>query len=90
MLGFCIIKERTDNKKILRNKVYISNVQCSGDWASCHPFYINFLTSTFIFRSSLAKAKVVKQKGNVNFLEGYNSENQEKVVFNHPPLPLSK
>ena len=49
------------------------------------PFYINFLTSTFIFRSSLAKVKVVKQKGNVNFSEDYKSENQKKVVFNHPP-----
>ena len=31
-----------------------------------------------------------KSKGNVNFLEDYKSENQRKVVFNHPSLPLSK
>ena len=42
------------------------------------PFYINFLTSTFIFCSSLAKVNVVKQKGNVNFLENYKSENKKK------------
>ena len=58
--------------------------------AGCHPFYINFLTSTFIFCSSLAKVKIVKQKGNVNFLEDCKSENQKNVVFNHPPLLLSK
>ena len=39
---------------------------------------------------SLAKVKVVKQKGNVNFLEDYKSENQKEVIFNYPPLPLSK
>ena len=55
-----------------------------------NPFTINFLTSTFIFCSSVAKAKVVKRKGNVYFLEDYKSENQRKVVFNHPPHPLSK
>ena len=43
------------------------------DWAWCHPFYINFLTSTFISCSTLAKVKVVKQKGNVNFLKDYKS-----------------
>ena len=32
----------------------------------------------------------IKQKGNVNFLEDCKSENQKKVVFNHPPLPLSE
>ena len=61
-----------------------------GDWAWCHTFYIIYSTSTFIFCSSLAKVKVVKQKGNVNFLEDCKSENQKKEVFNHPPFPLSK
>ena len=61
-----------------------------GDWARRHPFYINSPTSTFIFCSSLAKVNVVNQRGNVNISEDRKSENQENVVFNHPPLPLSK
>ena len=39
----------------------------------------------FVFRSSLAKIKVVKEKGNVNFLEDYKNEIQRKVS-NHSPL----
>ena len=46
-----------------------------------HPFYISLLTSTFISCSSLAKVKVAKQKGNVNRLEDYKSENQRKSSF---------
>ena len=49
-----------------------------SDWARCHPFYINFSTSTFIVGSSLAKVNVAKQKGNVNFSEDCKSENQKK------------
>ena len=45
------------------------------------PFYINLLALTFIFCSSLAKVKVAKQKGNVNFLEDYKSEEQKKSSF---------
>ena len=51
------------------------------DWARCHPFYINFFTSTFISCSSLAKVNVAKQRGNVNFLEDYKSEDQKKSSF---------
>ena len=42
------------------------------------PFYINFLTLTFIFCSSLATVKIVKQKKYVNLLEDYKSEDQKK------------
>ena len=62
-----------------------SNTQCRGatghgvTWCgnSCyHPIDINFSTSTFIFYSSLAKVKVVKQKG--NNLEIFKIKNQKK------------
>lgn len=62
-----------------------SNTQWSGNWTWCHYFYINFLTSTSIFCSSLTK--VVEQKGNVNFLYDFKSESHQ-LVFNHPSFSL--